>query len=305
MPNLKQIKKKMKYAASYMMPFRYYNRMRVFGFDEELEKNRSISEKMKIVFSDAEIVIPFMDIDITTFCNLRCKRCAKCIPYFTDHRHFTAAQIAESLDLLTKYVDKIYVASILGGEPFLNPELTEILKVCAQNSKIEHLEITTNASIEPTDEQLRIIKDYSIDVHISDYRSISDNYKHAKEKFIKKLEDNGIKYEYQFHDMWLDFGEIEKRDYSDKELHRMFVHCPMNSCAVFNDNKLYKCGHTSYLCQHGIEEGGYDVIDLKKVQSREEMKELIRKFYSIKYSTACRYCLSNPAAIPAGEQLEG
>ena len=304
MPSLKQLKKKIKYTASYLMPFRYYNRMRVFGFDEELGIRRSFLEKMKIVVSDSKIVIPFMDIDITTFCNLRCKRCAKCIPYFDKHRHFTATQIAESLDLLTKYVDKIYVASILGGEPFLNPELNEILKVCAQNKKIEHLEITTNASIEPTDEQLRIIKDFDIDVHISDYRSISDAHNQAKEKFVRKLEEYGIKYEYQFHDIWLDFGEIKKHEYSDKELHRMYVHCPMNSCAVFNDNKLYKCGRTSYLSQHGMEEGGDDVIDLKKVRNREEMKELIRKFYSVKYATACRYCLSHPAAIPAGEQLE-
>lgn len=304
MPNFKQLKKKMKYVASYVIPFHYYNRMRVFGFDEELGIKRSISEKLKIVFSDSEIVIPFMDMDITTFCNLRCKRCAKCIPYFDKHRHFTAAQIAESLGLLTKYVDKIYVASILGGEPFLNPELAEILKVCAQNTKIEHLEITTNASIEPTDEQLRIIRDFNIDVHISDYRSISDTYKQAKDRFVKRLEEYGIKYEYQFHDIWLDFGEIEKHEYTDKQLHRMYVHCPMNSCAVFNDNKLYKCGHTSYLSQHGMVEDGDDVIDLKKVRSRREMKARIRKFYSVKYAAACQYCLSYPAAIPAGEQLE-
>ena len=304
MSGIKKYKKKLKYLASYIMPFHYYNRIRVFGFDEEREIKRSFSEKMNIVMSNSEIVIPFMDMDITTFCNFRCKRCAKLIPYFDKHRHFSAKEVAESLDLLTRYVDKIYVVSILGGEPFLNPELGDIIKLCFRNKKIQHLELTTNASIVPGDELLRIIKDCDLDIHISNYRFVSNTHKKAREKFVKKLEEYAIRYEYQFHDIWLDFGEVEKHDYSETELHRMFIHCPMNSCAVYNDSKLYKCGRTSYLYQHGIETGGDEVIDIKKIKSRKEMQELIRKFYSLKYPRACQYCLSHPAAIPAGEQLE-
>ena len=304
MSHLNSLKKQFKYLVSYLFPFRYFNRIRIFGFDQEREIKRSVVEKLGIVFSNSEIVIPFMDLDITTFCNLKCKRCAKLTPYFNIHHHFSSDEIAKSLELMTRFVDKIYVVNIIGGEPLLNPELCTIIKICSENKAIQHLELTTNASLEPSDELLEIIKNCDVDVHISDYRYLSSAQQRAKEAFIQKLIDYGIRYEYQFHDIWLDFGEVELHDYSDIELHSMYVHCPMNSCAVYNNSVLYKCGRRSYLSQHRLVADGNDCIDFSKIETREELRERIKLFYSAKYSEACRYCLSHPTAIPAGEQME-
>ena len=44
-----------------------------------------------------------------------------------------AEEIRENLEALTTYIDRIYVANIIGGEPFLNPELKEIVRICAEN----------------------------------------------------------------------------------------------------------------------------------------------------------------------------
>ena len=85
----------------------------------------------------------------------------------------------------------------------------------------------------------------------------------------------------------------------------MFLHCPMNSCTVFNGRTLYRCGKASYLAQHGMEPGAGDVIDLEEIHSREEMKAKIRTFFSAGYLPACRYCSLHPQAIAAAEQLEG
>ena len=124
-------RKKLRYILPGTGRFRYYNRIRIFGFDRERRIRRTFREKVKIVLDTAsETVIPFTDIDITTFCNLRCKRCAKCIPYFRERKHFTAEEIRENLELLTRYIDTVYVANIIGGEPFLNPELPEIINMC-------------------------------------------------------------------------------------------------------------------------------------------------------------------------------
>lgn len=294
----------------YMIPrlgrFRYYNRIRIFGFDKERRIKRTFGEKIKIISNlDSKTVLPFMDIDITTFCNLRCKRCAKCIPYFRHKKNFTAEEIRENLELLTKYIDRIYVANIIGGEPFLNPELKEIIEICAQNKKIETLELTTNASIVPDDEVIRTIKKSGVTVHISNYVNIEKRYRENKERLIEKLERYEVPYEFQFHEIWLDFGEIKKHIYLENELSQMFLHCPMNSCTVFNGKTLYRCGKASYLVQHGLEPGGEDVIHLEEIHSKEDMKIKTKKFFSVKQLSACQYCLSHPKAITAAEQLEG
>ena len=163
--------------------------------------------------------------------------------------------------------------------------------------------MTTNATIIPDDEVLRAIKEGGVTVHLSNYLCLEDRYQKNKEELIRKLEQFDIPHEFQFHDKWLDLGEIEKRSYSEERLARIFKDCPMNSCSVFNGKKLYRCGRASFLSQHGMEADGDDVIDLEKIHSRREMKKAIRKFFSVKYLPACQYCSEYPGEIPAGEQL--
>ena len=300
--------KKFRYIAPRLGRFRYYDRLRIFDFYRERRISTPLSEKIRLIADLHSInVIPFMDIDVTTCCNLKCKRCAKCIPYFRNKRHFPAAKIREDLDALTRYVDIICVASIIGGEPFLNPELKDILEVCAGNEKLKHLELTTNATIVPDDELLRVLKRSGIIVHISKYDQIDERYIQNRETLIEKLREYGIPYEFQFHPMWLDFGEIERHDYSGRELERMLIHCPMNTCTVYNDKILYRCGRASYLGQHGIdtEAGAAAAIDLRKIHSKDEMRAALKRFYSVKTLNACRYCLNHPKGILAAEQMEG
>ena len=299
--------KKFRYIAPRLGRFRYYDRLRIFDFYRERRVSIPLSERIRLIADLYSInVIPFIDIDVTTYCNLKCKRCAKCIPYFRNKRHFSAAAIRENLDALTRYVDMICVASIIGGEPFLNPELKDILEVCAGNEKLKHLELTTNATIVPDDELLRVLKRSGIIVHISKYDHIDERYIQNRETLIEKLREYDIPYEFQFHPIWLDFGEVERHGYSERELERMLIHCPMNTCTVYNDKILYRCGRASYLGQHGIETeaGAEAAIDLRKIHNKPEMRAALRRFYSIKTLNACRYCLNHPKGISAAEQME-
>ncbi len=297
-------RKKLRYILPRLGRFRYYGRIRIFGFDRQRKIKRTLYEKLKLVMNtESETVIPFIDIDVTTHCNLRCKRCAKCIPYYREKRHMPPEEIRENLDLLTKYVDRICVGSIIGGEPFLNPQLAEIIRICASYEKIEHLEVTTNGTIIPDDETLCAIRDSGASVHLSEYEHIDARHIETREKLREKLREYGIFYVSQFHPEWLDFGEIEKRAHSRRELDDMFIHCTMNSCSIYNNKTLYRCGRASYLAQHGIESGGDDVIRFDEIKSREEAKEKIRKFFAIRHLPACSYCERKPATIISGEQL--
>lgn len=298
-------RKKWKYMLPALGRYRYYSRIKILEFYKERRIRIPLSEKRKLILmADSDIQIPFMDIDVTTYCNLRCRRCAKYIPYFAEHKHFTADEIKESLDLLTTYVDRICVASIIGGEPFLNPEIAEIIRVCSKNQRIAHLELTTNATIIPNDDVFRALRKGKVLVHISNYPNIDARFL-KQEKLIEKLKEYQIPYEFQYHEIWLDFGEVKKRAYSEKELRSGMLHCPMNSCSVYNDKKLYRCGKVSYLAQHGMESGKGEVIDMSRIHDRKEMKRKIKEFYSVKYFEACKYCDLHPKGIAAAEQLEG
>lgn len=294
---------KIKYWLKRGFRYTYFSRVRVFEYDRQRGINRPFFKKLGIVLS-GKAVIPFMDIDVTTFCNLRCKRCGKYTPYFKDKKHFTAAEIKESLDVLTKNVDKIYYASIIGGEPFLNPELPQIVGIASQYKVIEKLELTTNGTVVPSEEALAAIKKSGLIVHISRYPNISEKLTENRIKLEEKLTEYGIPFEHQYYESWLDFGDIFRRDFKDKQLVDMFISCPMSTCTVYNGKTLYRCGKQSYLSQHSIEDGGQDIIRLDGVKNKRDMKKKLKRFYSRKYLPACRYCEEYPATIIAGEQIE-
>lgn len=298
------LRKKLKYLLPQLSRFRYYSRFRVFIFDKERGIRRSFGEKLRLVLRpDSYVSLPFVDIDITTFCNLRCKRCAKCIPYYARGQMYSVEEIREGLELLTKYVDVIHVGNIIGGEPLLHPQLKEIIEICAANQKIASLELTTNGTMVPKDEVLQAMRDGRVTVHISQYDHIAPRLKKT-EPLIAKLEEYGITYAYQYHSEWLDFGEIEEHDYSEEELARILIHCPMNSCAVYNQKKLYRCGRASYLDQHGVALNEGDKIELEKITDKREMGKKVRRFFGVKAPAACRYCEAHPQVIPSGEQME-
>ncbi|MCH5161956.1 MAG: radical SAM protein [Clostridiales bacterium] len=293
---------KLKFWIKKAFRFKYFDRYKLFWFDDQRKVVRSRKEKRSIIFSRRN-VIPFMDLDVTTYCNLRCRRCGKCTPYFENKRHISAAEIEQNLSLLTKYVDKIYYASIIGGEPFLNPELPEIIEIAAKCDKIERLELTTNGTVVPSDELLRAIKESGLAVHISRYPGIAENLTANRIKLEERLKEYGIFYEHQFQENWLDFGEIEKRGHKRGTLVNMLLNCPMNVCTVFNGKKLYRCGKASYISQHGIEKDDDGVIDLDEVTDKRDMRKKLKKFFGCKRLSACAYCEASPATITAGEQI--
>lgn len=285
--------------------YRYYNRIKIFQFCKERNIPLSWIDKCSLLLNlSRKIELPFVDFDVTTYCNLQCKRCAKCLPFFEKKRHFSAKKLKEDLDLLIKYLDRIYVVSIIGGEPFLNPDIAEIIQICSDCSKIFQLELTTNGTIMPPEEVFTALQGSRVIVHISIYDFITEKQKQTRKSLISKLEEYHIPYQFATHEMWLDFGDVIHRNYTGREKRTMFYQCPMNSCSIFNDRVLYRCGKSSYLHQHGRISDNAAVIKLDQIHSRKEMRSAVHRFFNVKTLQACNFCSNRPTEIKAGEQID-
>lgn len=75
-------------------------------------------------------VIPFLDIQVGTACNLRCKYCNAKIPEMRQLQIFTAKEVIDSVEILLDNIDKFLAVTLLGGEPFLNHEVKGGCKCC-------------------------------------------------------------------------------------------------------------------------------------------------------------------------------
>ena len=88
-----------------------------------------------------------MDFVITTYCNLKCQNCCNLMPYYKEPFHYDIGHIKENLKKLSN-IDKINNIQILGGEPFLHPDIIEIIDYIYKLN-FDFITLYTNGTVIP------------------------------------------------------------------------------------------------------------------------------------------------------------
>ena len=235
--------------------------------------------------------IPYLEMFITTKCNLRCKHCSNLIPTLNNRQNYEISTLIEWLDELLSKIDCLYRLKIHGGEVFLHPRLAEFVAYVKNQPKIKSIRLTTNGTIIPADNILQLIASSKIVVQISDYRLA--NIK--TQQLIDKFKKFGVRYIYLKDQTWKDFGGITLRDGN------RFNDCSIKRCSSFYEGKIYVCSRAAIMTESGyIPDDGISVY-LPKNQLRQQLK----KMYAGKLSIACNYCDGDTKYakdISAGEQ---
>lgn len=251
------------------------------------------------------LLLPQLDFVITTKCSLRCKECANLMPYFQPPETYDTVYLKKMLEKLLVYVDGIDELRILGGEPFLHPDLAEILAYAEKQSKINRIAIFTNGTILPQKPELiQILKQPKITIVISDYGQMSRN----KDALIKMCEENNIAYYINFIPLWISFGNLDHRKRTTDELRIQFQRCG-NVCKTYLEGTLYWCERQASGSKLNfitcLQNEMVDIGNAK--QSRDIIRKRIWDFYcNTKYISACLQCDKGTREckeVPIAEQL--
>ena len=169
---------------------RYYNAN--IEYNEE-----QLYLQMKYLFKN-KIVIPFIDLSVTTKCTLNCRDCSQWIPYIKGKELFSSKKIITDLENLFNYVDYIHMISPLGGEPFLNAELDSILAYLIKKSnegKIGYIRLVTNGTIFPNKKTLTHFNHPNVSILISDYGMVfNEDQQQNREQLINYFKINNLRY---------------------------------------------------------------------------------------------------------------
>ena len=253
-------------------------------------------------------VVGYVEVPLTTICTLKCKNCSALMDYYTNGKHVELENNIKSLDNLIDSADLLLHLRLLGGEPLCYPNLYDVLLHFKDNKKVKRITIVTNGTLLFKDERiLDILKDKKYDVFISNYGDAS----RQKEKLIKQLMDNNIKYHLEDENaVWRDFGDFNSRNRSKKELKEQYKNCKLICNSILNGN-LHHCPRSS----HGtnlkkIPLRNQDFINLldENITKKQLRKELYDFFYgNVDYIEACNYCDNGTniiKEIPAGIQCK-
>lgn len=237
--------------------------------------------------------MPYLELFITTKCNLNCKYCSNLIPDIKNQKNISAEVIKTTIVNLLDNISRLYRLKIHGGEIFLHPELLQILDFVKHQNKIKSVRITTNGTVIPNQDIIDCLKDSSIIVQISDYDLVCNK----RNQLIELLEANNIKYTYLAGQIWKNMG-----NYSPRETSR-FKKCNIKRCTSSINGKIYVCSRAAIMAQLGIipDEG----VLIKN--STNSFRKNIKSLFAGK-ATACSYCDGDTEyakSIKAGVQKEG
>ena len=244
------------------------------------------------------LVLDKVDVVVTTKCNLLCDGCSHLMPYYKKPNHLNKDRVIAAMRKLAEAATWFDHFNILGGEPFLNPDLKFIMEeIPAEKSRL--VQVLTNATIIPKDPDLfDVMRRKGVHVVITPYPSNES----IREQLIAVLEKENVAWNY-YYPQWTDYGEPRDYQKSICELWRQFIRCD-EVCKNLFDGKLYYC----FRCAHIYDLGfchckRYESVDLLKNTTAQNRRQIQRLMWRHKPFAACRYCLKSTdqnVSIPRG-----
>lgn len=271
----------------------YLRRIVTLGVNEIREKHSKeakLSDYIRVLFDGLmpwRCMVPNMVLVMTTKCSLKCEACANLMPYYHSPYNRDVKEVLADLEAVFSNIDTSVNLSLIGGEPFLYPDLVKILDYVENNKKIMFANITSNGTIVPSEEVLKKLKDSRVKVIFSDY-----GIETQKIEAVKKLfEEYGIPYGYKKDLVWTSAGPTGERGKSIEQLKKEYKWCfSAKYCKTILNGRLYSCSRAAHLTDLGYLNSDIDYMDLHKKRSRSEFRKEIIDFYRQEYCMACDHC---------------
>lgn len=234
------------------------------------------------------------EVHLAEHCNLNCKGCfhmssiAK--PEFLDPEEYEkdCARLSELYDGDMEWI------LLLGGEPLLNPRVTEFFEITRKYFPVGRLSILTNGLLLPKmpEEFWLSAQKNSVEIQITHYpisldydaiRTKAERYGLVFEEFWMVADEQGNKLLENYH-----FDLTGKQSVEDN-----FARCyRANECITLRHGRLYTCVMSAHL--HHLKEffhleqihiSNRNSIDIYEAKSAEEIAEFLTKPIP-----ACRFC---------------
>ncbi len=232
------------------------------------------------------------DILLTERCTLNCTYCNMYMPHYKKAKDRSLDQIKKDFEDYFKVVDFVSIFHLVGGEPLLYKYLNEVIDLIGTKyrNKIGRLLLTSNGTLVPKPETIKLFKKYNLLISLSDYTD-GINYKRRYDQMIEKLKVNKIEFFERKNIEWNDFGDPNKVIFNNElELIKHFDSCTAPYRGL-NSSKYYYCHlNTSAILSELHEENDNDFIHLNENTNKEEILKFDIGFLKKGYATFCSKC---------------
>lgn len=177
-------------------------------------------------------------IHLTDKCTLNCRDCGGFMSKFADAENVATQTLFDDIDALCACVDEIVSLGIIGGEPLIHPDFHLVIRHAAQKDNVKGINVFTNGTVVPREEQWRDLRHDKVFLSISDYGELSAQ----RDRLIARCEERGVRGLVSRWDEWYGdmAGETMGRDAGGLLAH--VRSCIFNNCFIVSKQRLYPCG---------------------------------------------------------------
>jgi len=249
------------------------------------------------------------DVLVTEKCNLACSFCNMFIPHYELPKHRDTQIILSDIDSYFNLVDYVSIFHLVGGEPFLHPNIKDIIEYILEkySDKIDKFIITTNGTVLPREEILEVLKNNNVILSVSNYSNKLEKLKSKVERVVDTYKVNNINHYVRNNIEWYDFGDLRiKNNMSEEELINHFDSCTAPFRGL-NDGKFYYCHlNTSAVLTKLFPPNENDYVNLSEVYPQDLIKFDLG-FTELGYITFCDNCngCNTGIKVPVSYEQQG
>jgi hypothetical protein len=223
-----------------------------------------------------------VDLVITEKCTLKCKDCANLMQFYEMPENYSSKDILDGIIGLSERADFIHEVRVIGGEPFLNKEIYEIIHRIALIDNIHKIVIYTNGMIPPKEEEIKNFNKNKILFSITDYAELGRNL----DKTVLILDKYSLPYRVHPPEHWTDSGKILEKPWTTLEAKDLFAKCCGKNLYTLIGEDLYRCPFAANADKlRAIPKHASNSINV--LSSVGDIKDFA---YGIDYIDACKLC---------------
>ena len=258
---------------------------KVYYFNCLITHDDFMIDSCTLIENWGDAVLPHVEMHACDYCNLNCRGCTHYSALFEKKLPIYEEQIKDVLKLRKKcsHIIRFY---IMGGEPFLNPNIKKyILGITAALPKTDVWIVTNGLLILSLNEDvLELISSLRVVVSISEYEPTHRIIDKVKER----LEKYNVSYDIRPYDRKQKF--IKPLSLSDNSIYENV--CISEGCINIWNGKIAKCPSLMYIDKlntfFNINLPNEGIMDLDSCPSGKELIEELNEKVPL-----CKHCVDN------------
>lgn len=245
---------------------------------------------------------------VNSRCSLGCKYCTSYMNAYPrgKRQDIPLSRINADVDKFFAVMDSVGTITVMGGEPFMHKDISKIVTNLLSKENFGLISIATSGTYLIKSEQLEGLNDKRVNISFSNYESsLNDIHKKILHKNITMVENSGISHtlgvvmpEWSIPSTLFDQGyDVETMIGKKKRC----VQPPR--CMQIKNGKLHPCDFGTALYSLGVADYSMDYVDIEHSQSKEDLRNKIKKFITQPYYHSCGHCIGMLGLTKkAGEQ---